>query len=81
MTGAIAVVTGGNRGIGREIALAFARAGAAVAICGRDETALAQVEAELRSAGAVVVARRCDVSDPVSVETFGVDVTAGLVMY
>jgi NAD(P)-dependent dehydrogenase (short-subunit alcohol dehydrogenase family) len=64
-------VTGGNRGIGREIALGFARAGFAVAICGRDGAALATVEEELRSAGAAFVAARCDVSDPESVDEFG----------
>jgi NAD(P)-dependent dehydrogenase (short-subunit alcohol dehydrogenase family) len=74
----VAVVTGGNRGIGREIALGFARAGAAVAICGRDETALAQVGAELRSLGAASVTRRCDVSDPAAVETFGAAVLGEL---
>ena len=35
------LVTGGNRGIGLAIALAFAGESAHVAICGRDQTALA----------------------------------------
>jgi NAD(P)-dependent dehydrogenase (short-subunit alcohol dehydrogenase family) len=69
--GGVAVVTGGNRGIGREIALGFARAGAALAICGRDLSALAEVEAELRSNGGAALAAHCDVSDPKSVEAFG----------
>lgn len=69
--GGVAVVTGGNRGIGREIALGFAHAGSAVAICGRDTDALTRVEAEIRSIGVACVAARCDVSDPESVDEFG----------
>ena len=45
------LVTGGSRGIGREIALAFAREGADVAICARNEEKLAQTGNELRALG------------------------------
>lgn len=70
----VAVVTGGNRGIGREIALGFARAGAAVAICGRDSTAIAEVEEEMRSIGGAALVARCDVKEPKSVDVFGATV-------
>ena len=45
------VVTGGNRGIGRAIALAFADEGANVSIVARDKDALAKVKAEIEAKG------------------------------
>ncbi|UOF90292.1 SDR family oxidoreductase [Fodinisporobacter ferrooxydans] len=42
------IVTGGSKGIGRDIALAFARLGAKVAITGREETALQTAVEEMR---------------------------------
>jgi NAD(P)-dependent dehydrogenase (short-subunit alcohol dehydrogenase family) len=69
--GRVVVVTGGNRGIGRSIAHAFARAGAAVAIGARDETALSHVVGELDAAGEDCLAAPCDVADPASVDAFG----------
>ena len=43
------LVTGGNRGIGLAIALAFADEGANVAICGRDKVALAAAKSEIKA--------------------------------
>jgi 3-oxoacyl-[acyl-carrier protein] reductase len=64
LDGKVAVVTGGSRGIGLAIAERFAEAGARVAICGRDEAALARASAEItqRRVGAEVEWVRCDVS-------------------
>lgn len=56
------LVTGGNRGIGRAIALAFAREGARVAICGRDSDALSKTRREVEAIGAQCVALQADLS-------------------
>jgi 3-oxoacyl-[acyl-carrier protein] reductase len=52
LTGKSVIVTGGSRGIGRQIALAFAAEGARVAICSRGEAALQSTAEEIRSLGA-----------------------------
>jgi 3-oxoacyl-[acyl-carrier protein] reductase len=64
LTGRIALVTGGGRGIGRAIALELARAGADVAICGRTPDALEAVAAEIRATGRRAVAVQADLGDP-----------------
>jgi NAD(P)-dependent dehydrogenase (short-subunit alcohol dehydrogenase family) len=51
LSGRTVLVTGGSRGIGRSFALALARAGAHVAICGRHADALDRVVAEMRACG------------------------------
>ncbi len=61
--GTVIVVTGGANGIGAAMARRFAREGAAAIVLGDlDEASLATVAAEVEAAGAVAVARRCDVS-------------------
>src|SRR5215213_2979041 len=47
----VALVTGSSRGIGAAIAITFARAGARVALHGRDEAALASVRARITDIG------------------------------
>jgi len=63
LTGRVALVTGGNGGIGRAIALGLAGAGASVAIVGRDEAKSEAVVAELEAAGARCLALRVDVTE------------------
>jgi 3-oxoacyl-[acyl-carrier protein] reductase len=67
LSGAVSLVTGGSRGIGRAIALRLAKLGAAVAICGRDAQALAVTEAELKKSGSPVYSQIADVSQSADV--------------
>src|SRR5438132_5489037 len=59
----VCIITGGGHGLGRDFALAFAREGAHLAICGTNEQALASTAAELRAGGHRVLALVADVSD------------------
>lgn len=68
LTGKVALVTGGSRGLGREIAEGLAEAGATVIITARREQWLGPAQEELRAAGLAVTARTCDVTDPAAVE-------------
>jgi len=61
------VVTGGGRGIGRAIALAFAEPGAHIVITSRTDTQLQSTAAEITAKGAQASAIPMDVSDETSV--------------
>jgi NAD(P)-dependent dehydrogenase (short-subunit alcohol dehydrogenase family) len=62
--GKTAIVTGGNRGIGRAIALALAAEGASCVLCARDEHRLASVEREIRDAGGEAAGLSLDLRAP-----------------
>jgi NAD(P)-dependent dehydrogenase (short-subunit alcohol dehydrogenase family) len=62
LTGKVAVVTGGNRGIGLGIARGLAKAGATLSIWSRDESRNETAAQELAALGATVETHACDVS-------------------
>ena len=70
LDGKKAVVTGGSKGIGLEVARALLSEGAAVVICGRDQAALDQALKNLQKStdGGKVAGYRADVSDSKQVE-------------
>jgi len=63
LSGTVAVVTGGNGGIGRAIALGLAGAGASVAILGRNQEKSNRVLEELSAIGNPALALQLDVTD------------------
>ena len=71
----VAVVTGASRGIGRAIAARLAADGLHVACCARSADLLAEVVAEIESAGGSGEAITMDVSDPQSIRD-GIDAVA-----
>ena len=67
-SGEVAVVTGGSRGLGLEIAEGFGRAGASVVITARREQWLREAEKQLQDQGISVLALVGDVAEPASVD-------------
>jgi len=67
LVGKRALITGASRGIGREIALTLAGAGAEVILVSRNIEALESVADEVRSADGVATTLVCDLSDRVAV--------------
>ena len=68
LSGKVAVVTGGNRGIGLGLARGLAEAGANLSLWARDEASTAQAAESLAEAGGEIQTLRCDVSSPEDVE-------------
>jgi NAD(P)-dependent dehydrogenase (short-subunit alcohol dehydrogenase family) len=72
LSGKVAVVTGGRRGIGKAIALALAGAGADVALCDRtiDDGQLEAAAAEVKKLGRRSLAVKADITSKAEVDSF-----------
>jgi 2-deoxy-D-gluconate 3-dehydrogenase len=68
LTDRVAVVTGGNGGIGRSIALGLAKAGATVAVLGRNDEKNQNVLSELKAIGVRAIAVKVDLTDRAALE-------------
>lgn len=68
LKGKVALVTGGNGGIGLGMALGFARAGARVVVAARDAAKSAGAVEQLKALGSDAFALEVDVSDETSVQ-------------
>ncbi len=69
LDGKVAIVTGGNRGIGKGIAKGLAAEGTSLTIAARDAELLTQTADELRAQGAKVLAVPTDVTDEEQIKT------------
>jgi NAD(P)-dependent dehydrogenase (short-subunit alcohol dehydrogenase family) len=68
LTGRVALVTGGSRGIGRAIALRLAAQGATVAVTSRNLESCEAVAGEIREAGGTALALACHIGEPADIE-------------
>lgn len=68
LTGKVAIVTGGGRGLGQQIAEGFAEAGANVVVCSRKLEACQEVSEQLKQTGVESFALKCDITNPEDVQ-------------
>lgn len=68
LDGKLLFITGGSRGLGREMALAIAEAGANVVLVGRDEASLQKTASEIRERGRAAHPITADVGLPAEME-------------
>lgn len=64
LSGQTAIVTGGGRGLGKQIATALAECGANIVLCSRNVAACKEVSEKLQEFGVRTLALSCDVGDP-----------------
>jgi len=78
LSGQVAVITGGGRGIGAAIAEELAGLGAATVVCGRNAATLEAAAQAISKAGGKAVALACDVTSLASVEAAAARVESSL---
>ncbi len=78
LAGRRVLVAGGSRGIGRSIALGFARQGAAVSICARGAETLEATRAELAALGVTAHARPTDLADAAAIAAWVAEAASSL---
>ena len=69
LAGRVAIVTGGSRGLGQEMAEGLAEAGASLMLCARREEWLTPAVTAMRGRGFTVEGEVCDVSKPAEVQS------------
>ena len=70
----LAVITGASRGIGRAVALAFAREGAHVLLLARTQGGLEEVDDEIRAAGGAATLVPVDITDFEAIDRLGASI-------
>lgn len=70
VSGKTVLITGASQGLGRYLAVHFARSGNRVILCARNEDGLAETARRIAEAGGQCAWRRCDLCDPDSIRAF-----------
>jgi NAD(P)-dependent dehydrogenase (short-subunit alcohol dehydrogenase family) len=78
LTGKVAVITGGSKGLGRAMALALAGAGAKIALVSRDRAKLESVADEIRATGCEAAVFVADVAKEADVDRLPAEVKSAL---